>query len=88
VVIILITFTFALFGIDYYLQTHNVSNVQIEVNGYPISKQDFEVNYRRARQMRDPSQMTTALEAALKQQIIDEMIVNSVSQHAISLTRV
>jgi len=82
VVIILITFTFALFGIDYYLQTHNVSNVQIEVNGYPISKQDFEVNYRRARQMRDPSQMTTALEAALKQQIIDEMIVNSVSQHA------
>lgn len=79
VVIILVAVTFTLFGIDYYMQSRHESNAQIEVNGQPISKQAYELNYRRTRQLRDPSQMTPAGEAQLKQHIMDEMIVNTVS---------
>ena len=82
VVIILVAVTFTLFGIDYYIQSRHESSAQVEVNGQPISKQAFELNYRRARQMRDPSQMTAALENQLKQQVMDEMIMNSVSMQA------
>ena len=82
VIIILVTATFTLFGVDYYLQSHNDTNTQLEVNGQPISKQAFELNYRRTRQMRDPSLMTAALENQLKQQVMDEMIMNNVSMQA------
>lgn len=82
VVIILVAITFTLFGIDYYMQSRHASNAPIEVNGEPISKQTYELNYRRTRQMRDPSQMTVAGENQLKQQIMDEMIVNTVSIQA------
>lgn len=82
VVIILIAITFTLFGLDYYMQSRNESNAQVEVNGQPITKQAFESNYRRTRQLRDPSLMTAAAEIKLKQQVIDEMIVNTVSVQA------
>jgi peptidyl-prolyl cis-trans isomerase D len=56
--------------------------VQVEVNGQAISKQAFELNYRRARQMRDPSLMTAASETQLKNQIINEMVINDVSMQS------
>ena len=79
VVIILIAITFTLFGLDYYMQSRHESSAQVEVNGQPISKQAFESNYRRTRQLRDPSLMTAASDIQLKHQILDEMIVNTVS---------
>ena len=82
VVIILIAITFTLFGLDYYMQSRHETNAQIEVNGQPITKEAFELNYRRTRQLRDPSQMTVASENQLKQQIMDEMIVNNVSMQS------
>lgn len=82
VIIILVAITFTLFGIDYYMQSRHESSVQVEINGDPISKQAFDLNYRRTRQLRDPSQMTAAGENQLKQQVMDEMIVNSVSVQA------
>ena len=82
VIIILIAVTFTLFGLDYYIQSRHDTNAQVDVNGQPITKQAFELNYRRARQMRDPSLMTAALENQLKQQVIDEMITNYVSMQA------
>lgn len=82
VVIILVAVTFTLFGIDYYIQSRHDTNVQVDVNGQVITKQAFELNYRRARQMRDPSLMTAALENQLKQQVMDEMITNYVSLQA------
>lgn len=82
VVIVLVAVTFTLFGIDYYIQSRQDAAVQVEVNGQAITKQAFELNYRRTRQMRDPAQMTMARENQLKQQVIDEMIVNSVSMQA------
>ncbi|STX29634.1 peptidyl-prolyl cis-trans isomerase D [Legionella beliardensis] len=82
VVIILIAVTFTLFGVDYYMQSHHVSDAEVTVNDQPISKQAFEVNYRRARQQRDPAQMTAASESALKKQVLEDMIVNEVSVQA------
>ena len=76
IVILLVAITFTLFGIDYYMQSHQDSSVQADVNGQPISKQAFELNYRRTRQS---SQLTTASENQLKQQLLNEMILNSVS---------
>lgn len=79
VVIILIALTFTLFGVDYYMQSHQSSDVEVTVNDQPISKQAFEVSYRRNRQQRDPSQFTTASENALKKQVLDDMIANVVT---------
>jgi len=81
-VIILIAVTFTLFGIDYYMQSHQDSNAQVEVNGQAITKQAFEVSYRRTRQLRDPAQMTATSENQLKKQVMDEMILNRVSVQA------
>lgn len=82
VVIILIAITFTLFGLDYYMQSRHESTAQVEVNGQPITRQAFESNYRRTRQQRDPSLMTAASDIQLKQQVLDEMIVNSVSMQS------
>jgi len=82
VVIILIAMTFTLFGVDYYMQSHHVSDTEVTVNDQPISKQSFEVNYRRSRQQRDPAEMTAASDAALKKEVLDEMIVNQLSVQA------
>lgn len=82
IIVILIAITFTLFGIDYYLQSRHESAAQAEVNGQAITKQAFELNYRRSRQLRDLSQMSAARETQLKQQVLDEMILNSVSVQA------
>lgn len=57
-VVILIGFTFTLFGVDYYLQSHHTSTSKVTVNEYPLTEQAFETNYRRARGMQDIAQMT------------------------------
>ncbi|KTD48607.1 peptidyl-prolyl cis-trans isomerase D [Legionella rubrilucens] len=82
VVIILIAVTFTLFGVDYYMQSHQASDSEVTVNGEPISKQSFEISYRRARQQRDPSQMTTASEVALRKEVLENMIVNQITVQA------
>ncbi|MFW2569518.1 SurA N-terminal domain-containing protein [Legionella sp. 29fVS95] len=82
IVIGLIVITFTLFGVDYYMQSRQTSTAEVDVNGQPISKQAFEANYRRARQQRDPSQMTAASEVALKNQVLRNMIVNEVTMQA------
>ena len=76
IVIILIAITFTLFGVDYYMQSHQASDTEVSVNGQPISKHAIEVSYRRARQQRDPSQITAASELALKKQVLADMIRN------------
>ncbi len=82
IVIILIAVTFTLFGIDYYMQSRRDSDAQVEVNGHAITKQDFELNYRRTRQLRDPALMTATSENQLKQQVLEQMIVNNVSMQS------
>ncbi len=79
IIIVLVAITFTLFGIDYYMQSHQESNAQVEVNGQVISKQVYESKYRRARQSQDQAQMTALSDNQLKQQILNELIVNDVS---------
>lgn len=82
VVIGLVAVTFALFGVEHYLQSRHEASAQVEINGKPITKQSFELNYRRTRQMRQPAQLTVTGENQLKQQVLDQMILNQVSVDA------
>lgn len=77
-VVILIGITFTLFGVDYYLQSHQTTNSKVLVNGAPLTIQSFENNYRRARSMQDIEQMTAADEKKLQNQVLDQMITNEV----------
>lgn len=79
IVIILIAVTFTLFGVDYYMQSHQTSDVEVTVNDEPISKQAYEINYRRNRQQRDSSQLTAASETELKKQVLEELIINLIT---------
>ncbi|RUR17371.1 SurA N-terminal domain-containing protein [Legionella septentrionalis] len=79
VVIILIAVTFTLFGIDYYMQSHQDTSIQVEVNGQPITKQAFELSYQRTRQFSEPAQITATSESELKKQVLNDMMLNTVS---------
>jgi peptidyl-prolyl cis-trans isomerase D len=79
VIISLIAVTFALFGIDYYVQSRHASSVVVEVNNQPISKREFELSYKRIRQTQDPALFTSERDAKLKKQILDDFIINKVS---------
>ncbi len=79
VVIILIAITFTLFGVQSYLQTHQSTTAAAEVNGQPISKQAFQLNYQRSREARDPAGLTAAADKQLKQQLLDDLILSQVS---------
>ncbi|HHF0526971.1 TPA: SurA N-terminal domain-containing protein [Legionella anisa] len=81
-VVILIGITFTLFGVDYYLQSHQTTNSKVVVNDTPLSIQSFENNYRRARSMQDMEQMTAADEKKLQNQVLDQMITNEVQVQA------
>jgi peptidyl-prolyl cis-trans isomerase D len=82
VVIGLIAVTFTLFGVDYYLQSHQSSNAAVEVNDEPITRQALEINYRRARQQRDATELSAELEKRLKNQVQEEMVVNLVTMQS------
>jgi peptidyl-prolyl cis-trans isomerase D len=82
IVIILIAVTFTIFGVDYYLTSHQTEKPIATVNGQPISKQAFETNYRRVRQLRNPSQISAASETAIKNKVLSDMITNEVTIQA------
>ena len=81
-VIILIAITFTLFGVDYYLQSHQTSNAKVVVNDQPITNQSFETNYRRTRAQQDLAQMTASDEKNLQNQVLNQMITNEVTIQA------
>lgn len=81
VVIVLIATTFTLFGVDYYLQSHQASNVKALVNDKPINERAFDVNYRRSRAQLALSS-TPIDEKALQAQVLDQMIANEVTVQA------
>ncbi|PJD92678.1 MAG: peptidylprolyl isomerase [Legionella sp.] len=78
IIVILVTLTFTLFGLDYYLQSRHESVAKARVNGQAISKQEYELNYRRLSQTQESDTLTPANEQALKQQVLSEMIANAV----------
>ncbi|MBA2709416.1 MAG: SurA N-terminal domain-containing protein [Tatlockia sp.] len=82
IVIIMIAITFTLFGVDYYMQSHQASESEVDVNDQMISKQAYDLAYRRSRQQSDISQMTASSEATLKKQVLNDMVSNEVSMQA------
>jgi peptidyl-prolyl cis-trans isomerase D len=82
VVVSIIALTFALFGVDSYIQARHTSLVEAEVNGKPISKQALDIRYRRVRHEQDMSGKTTGTERQLKQQILDSMIASKININA------
>lgn len=82
VIIILVAITFTLFGVDYYLQSRHSSSAKVKVNGQEISKQDFDVHYRRNVQFRDPEKTNFISESQFEQQILNDMIVRTLSVQA------
>lgn len=81
VVIAIIAITFALFGIDYYMQTRHASEAQVEVNAQPISAQQIERNFRQARQY-SSHQKSGESDQTLKKRVIEDLILNQVSLQA------
>lgn len=81
IIVILVTITFTIFGIDYYLQNrHGSFSPQVKVNNQVITKHDFEVNLRRASQMQDGRGLAGNIdEHDLKKQVLDDMVLNLLS---------
>lgn len=77
-IITLIATTFALLGLEYYNQSHQLSAVEVEVNGYPIFKQKFEFNYRLARQQYDSAKLTQENDQLLRKKVLQNLIDNQV----------
>jgi peptidyl-prolyl cis-trans isomerase D len=82
VIIVLVATTFTLFGVDYYIQARQTStNVAIEVNGNPISKEVVNLKYERMRQALE-ARGVTVLDKQYKAQVLNELVLNQVSTQA------
>lgn len=81
-VIVLIAITFTLFGVDYYMQSHQTSNAKLVVNDKPLSLQAYDSNYRRLRAQQDAATMTAEDEKQLQEQVVNQMIKNEVTVQA------
>lgn len=79
IVVLLVVVTFAFFGLDYYLQSKRESSPVAEVNGAPISKHEFDLQFRRLTQLKDPMHWSAMRENQLKAQVLDDLILNSLS---------
>ncbi len=84
VIVILITITFAIFGVDYFLANrHSAAAVAVKINNQDISKRDYEINLRRILQMKDrEGGLSERDEKVIKQQVLDNMIVNTVTMQS------
>lgn len=82
VVIGFVAITFTLYGVDFYMQSRQVNDVEVSVNGEAISKQSYEVNYRRIHQQREFEQAKPINDAQLRKQILDDMIFNLITIQA------
>ncbi len=73
VIIGLVTVTFTLFGIEYYVQSRQTaSNVVLEVNGSPITKEMVSLKLERAHRILD--EKSEFNEKSYRKKIIDELV--------------
>jgi peptidyl-prolyl cis-trans isomerase D len=79
IIVLLVVITFAFFGLDYFLQSKRESGAIAEVNDEPISKHEFDLQFRRLTQLRDPMHWNAMRENQLKAQVLDDLILNSLS---------
>jgi len=79
IIVALVATTFTLFGVDYYIQARETStNIAIEVNGEPISKEVVNLKYDRMRQALE-ARGVTEFDKQYKQQVLNELILNQVA---------
>jgi peptidyl-prolyl cis-trans isomerase D len=83
IIVGLVSVTFTLFGLDYYLQSRRTADIKVSINGHTITKEDYDLHYRRLSQTQ-PGQdaLSPEQEKELKQQVLSEMMVNAVSMDA------
>lgn len=79
IIVCLVTVTFTLFGLDYYIQNRRGDDVKVMINGHNISKESYDLSYRRLSQAQSQDTLSPEQEQALKQQVLSEMMVNAVS---------
>lgn len=79
VVISLIAATFALFGVDYYMQSRHDTLAKADVNDEAITVQDFDLFYRRNQRTNDLSEMSPAADLQRKQVLLDNLILKKLS---------
>ena len=82
VIILLVAITFAMFGIEYYTQSKRDGLLVAEVDGQPIFKQDFDMQFRRLSQLKNPMQWSNMRENQLKAQVLNDLILNSISMQS------
>lgn len=79
-IVVVVAFTFVLFGIDYYLQTRHSQQPMLDINGESISSQSIEQVYRRLRQtVPHPSQEQ---DQSLRRKAVDELIARTVTEQS------
>lgn len=76
----LVSVTFVLFGIDYFLQSRVSSHQEVEVNGQSISERDVELAYRRMERTQPAHAAPPA--ALLKQQALTSLITTTLLEQA------
>jgi len=79
VIVFLVGVTFVFLGMDYYFQSKRDGGMVAEVNGEAIRKHDFDLQYRRLTQLKDPLQWNAMQESQLKAQVLNDLILNSLS---------
>jgi peptidyl-prolyl cis-trans isomerase D len=81
VVVVLIAFTFVMFGLDYFVQSKQSSSAVAEVNGQAIPISLFEQMYQRIRHQDTPPS-SVSQDNVVKKQILEDLIINTLSLQA------
>ncbi len=86
----LVCLTFALFGINYYMQGSNAGQQNMaKVNGQPISTQQFKLEFQRMQQRQEAQlgadySTSSAFQNALKMQLLQQMVEQTALVHALT----
>lgn len=78
-IISVIALTFALFGIEHYVQSRSANLAKAEVNGHAITIRDFDLYYRRNQRLHDASELSAAAEKQRKQEMVEQMILQNLT---------
>jgi peptidyl-prolyl cis-trans isomerase D len=82
----IIAFTFAIFGIEHYIQSRSENIAKAEINGRTITAHEFDISYRRSQNLREPNEerIGDAVQKR-KQELLDVLIKkNLVLESALS----
>lgn len=74
IIISMIAFTFAIFGIEHYMQSRSANLAKAEVNGKAITMRDFDLQYRRQQRLHEPLETNAAAERKRKLEMVEQLI--------------